>query len=196
MGATGSETGTNVDATAEPGEPTHANVGGGSSVWWRWAAPQSGTVTLSTFGSDYDTVLAVYTGAEVGQLAEVVSNDDSGGLLQSGVEFAASAGTTYRIAVDGYAGAEGNVVLTYELAGAGGGNNDRFGRAIRLIGSVGTTTGTNRGATAQPGEPVHAGTAAASRSGGAGAPRPTATPSSPPWARTSTPCWRSIRAAP
>ena len=54
-GASGSETGSNVAATAQPGEPTHAGVGGGSSVWWRWEAPQSGTATLSTFGSDFDT---------------------------------------------------------------------------------------------------------------------------------------------
>ena len=90
-GASGSALGSNVDATAQTGEPMHAGVGGGSSVWWRWRAPQSGRATLSTFGSDYDSVLAVYTGSGVGRLSEIASNDDSSGLLQSQVEFAAAA---------------------------------------------------------------------------------------------------------
>ena len=155
-GARGSETGSNVGATAQPGEPTHAGVGGGSSVWWRWQAPQGGPTTISTFGSDYDSVLAVYTGSGVRQLSEIASNDDSAGLLQSGVQFTATAGTTYHIAVDGFSGAEGNIVLNYELAGSAGGDNDNFGRAIALTGPMGVVTGTNQAATAQPGEPVHA----------------------------------------
>ena len=155
-GISGSVTGTNIDATAQPNEPVHAGVGGGKSVWWRWESPQGGPAALSTFGSDYDTVLAVYTGSSVGQLSEVASNDDSGGELQSQVEFQASGGITYHVAVDGYAGAEGNIVLNYEL-GADGRNNDNFGRAIALTGPAGVTTGSNQGATAQPGEPVHAG---------------------------------------
>jgi subtilisin family serine protease len=155
-GASGSVTGSNSGATAQPREPNHANLGGGRSVWWRWRAPQDGTATLSTLGSDFDTVLAVYTGPGVGRLTEVAKNDDSGDLLQSWVEFQATGGTTYHVAVDGYAGAEGNIVLSYELDAAGG-NNDNFGRAIVLTGAVGVTTGSNQGATAQPGELVHAG---------------------------------------
>lgn len=154
-GGSGSATGSNVDATAQAGEPTHAGVGGGSSVWWRWQAPQSGTATFSTFGSDFDTALAVYEGPGVRRLAEVASNDDGAGLLQSQVEFAAAAGTTYRIAVDGFQGAEGNVVLNYTSTGAGG--NDDFGNAIALRGPAGVTTGSNQGATVEPGEPRHAG---------------------------------------
>jgi subtilisin family serine protease len=156
-GLSGSETGTNVASTAQPGEPSHAGVGGGRSVWWSWRPTQSGTADLSTFGSDYDTVLAVYTGAGVRGLTEVASNDDSAGELQSQVQFAATAGTTYHVAVDGFAGAEGNIVLNYELNASGGGANDNFGRAIVLAGPAGVVTGSNQGATAQPGEPTHAG---------------------------------------
>ena len=155
-GAGGSAAGSNVGATEQPGEPTHAGVGGGSSVWWRWRAPQSGTASFSTFGSNYDTVLAVYTGSAVAQLSEVASNDDSAGLLESAVEFAATAGTRYRIAVDGFAGAAGNIALNYTSTGSGG-TNDAFRAAIPLRGPVGVTTGSNEGATAQPGEPRHAG---------------------------------------
>jgi Subtilase family len=154
-GSDGSATGSNVDATQENGEPVHAGVGGGSSVWWRWQAPETGAATISTFGSDYDTVLAVYTGPAVGQLTPVASNDDSLGLLQSQVEFTSVAGTTYQIAVDGFAEAQGNIVLNHSIEPAV--VNDHLANAIPLRRAVGSTTGTNRGATAQNGEPRHAG---------------------------------------
>jgi subtilisin family serine protease len=156
-GDSGSVIGSNLAATAQAGEPTHAGVGGGSSVWWRWRAPQSGRATLSTFGSDYDSVLAVYTGPGVRRLMEVASNNDSAGLLQSEVEFAATAGTLYRIAVDGSQGAEGNIVLNYASVGASA-TNDNFDDAIALRGPADVTTGSTIGATAEPGEPRHAGT--------------------------------------
>jgi hypothetical protein len=70
-------------------------------------------VTLSTQGSNFDTLLGVYTGSSVGALSLVVSNDDSqiGRTYTSLVSFNAVAGTTYRFVVDGYNGAQGNVVL-------------------------------------------------------------------------------------
>ena len=63
-------TGFNVLATKEAGEPEHAGKAGGSSVWWSWTAPNSGSVTVSTMGSDFDTLLAVYTGTVVSNLKE------------------------------------------------------------------------------------------------------------------------------
>ena len=60
-------------------------------------------------------MLAVYTGASLNALTEVVSNDDIRGPLnrQSRVAFSATTGTTYRIAVDGYAGATGAIELNW-----------------------------------------------------------------------------------
>ena len=55
--------GSNTGATRETGEPFHAGVSGGASVWWSWRAPTQGIVTISTAGSSFDTVLGVYTGA-------------------------------------------------------------------------------------------------------------------------------------
>ncbi len=104
-------TGSNVGATAEPGEPVHAGVGGGASVWWQWTASANVTTTIDTFGSNFDTVLAVYTGNAVNALTQIGSNDDAGSGLQSQVRFTAVAGTSYRIAVDGFATARGNIVL-------------------------------------------------------------------------------------
>jgi hypothetical protein len=101
-GTSGTTQGTNVGATLEPGEPQHAQVPGGASVWWRWMASVSEQVSIDTFGSGYDTVLAVYIGNAVDALEEVASNDDAG-TLQSQVVFIATAGTEHWIAVDGYA---------------------------------------------------------------------------------------------
>ncbi len=106
-----STTSTNVDSTAETGEPNHAGVSSPlNSVWWNWTAPSTGSVTINTFGSNYDTTLAVYTGSAVNSLSAIASNDDSGS-LQSAVTFTATAGTTYQIAVDGYSGSIGSFNL-------------------------------------------------------------------------------------
>src|SRR5436190_5408167 len=64
-GSTNLVTVTNTDATIEAGEPTHANASGGKSVWWSWQAPVTGSVAISTAGSSFDTLLAVYTGETI-----------------------------------------------------------------------------------------------------------------------------------
>ena len=38
--------GNNTGATSEEGEPIHAGVGNGHSVWWKWKAPASCDVTI------------------------------------------------------------------------------------------------------------------------------------------------------
>ena len=114
-GATGTASGTNKAATKEVGEPNHAGDAGGRSVWYRWTAPATGTATFNTCGSDFDTLLAAYTGTAVNALALVAGNDDTCG-LQSQVSFAVASGVTYRIAVDGYAAATGTITLGWSLA--------------------------------------------------------------------------------
>src|SRR5438045_1081690 len=47
-------TGTNVGATKEAGEPSHAGSAGGASVWWSWTAPSFGSVKIDTAGSSFD----------------------------------------------------------------------------------------------------------------------------------------------
>ncbi len=108
-GCSGSVNGTNLNASKETGEPNHLapDTGGGSrSVWYQWQPASNGSVTFTTAGSGYDTVLAVYSGNSVGSLGTaIVNNDDVGGEphdTTSRVTFTANAGTIYRIAVDGY----------------------------------------------------------------------------------------------
>ena len=116
-GCSGTVTGTNSGASKESGEPSHSPDGdaGGGSVWYHWQAPSSGSVTLKTEGSSYDTLLAVYTGNSVGGLTAIVKNDDVvlGSVVHSQVEFNATAGTIYKIAVDGWGGDAGNITLNW-----------------------------------------------------------------------------------
>jgi len=112
-GASGQVFGSNLDATKENGEPDHAGYPGGVSVWWKWTAPYNGDVVIDTFGSDFDTLLAVYMGSSVGNLDEIASNDQAAEGNQSEVSFVAVANTTYWIAVDGYYGEVGGVVLNW-----------------------------------------------------------------------------------
>lgn len=149
----GSTTGFNHDATREPGEPEHAGAPGARSVWWSWLAPVTGPVVFDTFGSDFDSVLALYTGPAVDDLTLVAANDDAEDGSQSRVEFTATQGVSYRVAVDVYAGRGGNIVLNWSP----GTPNDDFADAIVLYDHLGTTTGSNVGATKEPGEPNHAG---------------------------------------
>lgn len=115
-GTSGTAAGWNLNATLEAGEPAHAGTGGGKSVWWQWTPAASGTASFDTHGSGFDTVLAVYAGSGVSALAEVASNDDDGSAGNaSGFSFTATAGTTYRIAVDGKAAASGAVQLAWAL---------------------------------------------------------------------------------
>ena len=104
--------GSTLGATREPGEPSHAGNVGGHSLWFAWTAPASASVTVDTIGSNFDTLLAVYTGTALTNLTPLAANDDGAGInFNSRLTFAATAGVTYRIAVDGYNGASGGVVL-------------------------------------------------------------------------------------
>lgn len=107
--------GSNLGASREPGEPAHAGVRDGRSIWWTWTAPVDAAIAISTEDSDFDTVLAVYVGDELSSLRRVAENDDID--LQnprSRVAFMATEGTTYRIAVDGYGMEMGEVRLSVQ----------------------------------------------------------------------------------
>ena len=139
-----SVTGSSVDASAEAGDPS----AGGRSVWYSWTAGLTGQVTVDTCSSNFDTLLAVYSGSALGDLTTLASNDDACG-SSSTVRFQATAGTTYRIAVDGYRGATGQLQLKLNRTPG----NDDFEAAQVLTGSLPVTaSGSNVGATKQPGE--------------------------------------------
>jgi hypothetical protein len=113
-GAAINTTAMNVSMSKEPGEPFHAGNPGGKSIWWRWTAPNGGEVTISTAGSAFNTLLAVYVGPTVSNLTPVASvRNPVGGTNQ--VKFTATAFTTYNIAVDGLDGASSRINLGLNL---------------------------------------------------------------------------------
>jgi len=115
IGSVGQSVTRNDIATREAGEPNHAGRTGGNSVWWKWTVPSNGVVTISTYGSNFDTLMSIYTGASLTHLKAIISSDDEWDVKQSRVTFAVTEGTEYWVAVDGYRGAFGNVVLNWIL---------------------------------------------------------------------------------
>lgn len=106
-GATGSIAGLSVTATREAREPAHAGITGSNSVWFSWRAPATGPVRFDTAGSNFDTVLAAYTGSQLTNLAPIAADNDSGPGRTSRLAFHALAGSNYVIAVDAMSGAAG-----------------------------------------------------------------------------------------
>jgi hypothetical protein len=105
---------TNVNATAQAGEP--AFLTGGKTVWFKLTAADEGWITFDTEGTSFDTLLGVYTGSAVDNLAIVGQNDDvSASDHQSSVSFLTSVGTVYYVAVDGKLGATGNFDLNWSF---------------------------------------------------------------------------------
>jgi|GEM_PF-5736581 len=98
-------------------DPTFKNQ---HSVWYVWTAPDANQVEVNTYGSNYDTVVAVWSGA-CGSLVEAACNDDAHFSYQSKVIFTPVAGTTYYIEVMGYDDLEfGSLVVNVQAAGGVG----------------------------------------------------------------------------
>ena len=102
VNANGIKSGNNAAATFENGEPLHRGIPGGKSIWYTWTPPGTGIATLSTAGSSFDTVLAVYSGSTLPSLFPEASDEDGAGFYTSGRSFNVFAGMTYQIAIDGY----------------------------------------------------------------------------------------------
>ncbi len=118
-------TGSTASATFSDTIPATCGSSSSSPDLWFTYAPSgtSGTVSVSirTCGSDYDTVIAAYTG-NCGSLVQVTCNDDStatcgSGTLQSNINVTMNRGQTYRIRLSGFSGATGN----YSILVTGGG---------------------------------------------------------------------------
>jgi alpha-tubulin suppressor-like RCC1 family protein len=104
---------TNVQSTVRAssfGDPVPDCVTGfGNGVWYQFTAPVNGLLIVDTFGSDFDTGLAIYTGS-CDALTEAACNDDTGG-VNSQVTMPATGGTTYSILAGGYSAHVGNLVF-------------------------------------------------------------------------------------
>ncbi len=83
-------------AGKEVGEPAHAGNVGGASVWYTWTPPESGVATVHAC-CGWPPLIGVYTGSAVDSL--IPAEPALGPAL--GARVNVTAGTTYRIALDG-----------------------------------------------------------------------------------------------
>ncbi|MEY4918309.1 MAG: hypothetical protein RL616_2222, partial [Verrucomicrobiota bacterium] len=104
---------TNTESTANAssyGDPAPDCVDGfGNGVWYSFTAPVSGLTDVDTYGSDFDTGLAIYAGS-CGSLMQVDCNDDTAGFT-SELYIPTTAGVTYYFLVGGYNAHVGNLVF-------------------------------------------------------------------------------------
>jgi hypothetical protein len=158
LGATsGSLTANTAGASHEAGEPNHANVAGAHSLWYTYTAPADGFLTVSTAGSAFDTLLAVYQGSVISSLTVVgFNNNISASVPQSQVRVPVVNGQAYLIAVDGSGSASGALSLGWTFTGT----CDNAATATVIAGAGGSATASNAGATGETGEPNHGGVAA------------------------------------
>lgn len=144
--STGQQTVTTTGATVQSGEPVAFTCDGlsvtvGRTAWYTITPAAASQVTLSTAGSGFDTVLAVYTGNAVNALTQVGCNDDIAADTTSQMQFNAQAGVSYRMQVGGYAAEGGTAVLNVSSVGSPVGSpaDPRQEGPMRLGG--GTTVG-------------------------------------------------------
>lgn len=72
------------------------------TVWYRFTPPASGELSITTYGSDYDTVLGVWTGSHAALVSRACNNDFLGMGLQSQVILHVNADVDYYIEVASY----------------------------------------------------------------------------------------------
>ncbi len=167
----------NVGATPENGD-SMGPFAAGHSVWFQWTAPATAFFTVGACTASIPTVVGVFTGSELGHLTRAAEGNSSEGpncpFTERQFTFKATAGTEYKIAVDGNGFfvmgpppvTEGNFTLAIEETPVPA--NDDFADATKVLGNVSeepngarfffaNLLGYNWNATKEGGEPEHAG---------------------------------------
>lgn len=112
--------GNNVYATMETDEKDWSNLH--QSLWWHYYSPEAIILTITSCGSDFDNIYAIYdtsvlptgsatpiTFADYGDGGDAGANDCIPGNVAT---LTTTAGTDYKIQFGGYLGTVGNIVLT------------------------------------------------------------------------------------
>ena len=86
-------------------------AGGGPDRVIEFIPPQTGAYDIDTFGSDYDSAVAVFDGCD--PLSELACDDDTFG-VDGQVNVSLTAGVPVAIVVDGFLGSTGNYVLNVQ----------------------------------------------------------------------------------
>lgn len=144
----------NLFATRQSGEPKPSGATG-PTIWFKWVAPATQTVTFSTWGSHIDTVIGVYTGTSVSALTVVAVNDNANvSTKASQVSVNATSGRTYWVQAAGKTSSQTGIIKLRVHAPP---SNDKFSKARTLTVSNAAPTvalGRNAFATLETGEPT------------------------------------------
>jgi len=137
---------TNIDATRENGLPID-NGTAAASVWWRWAAPHSGTflISLTSTQSWFFPVIDMYSVTNPG-----IPYPDS---YQQRLVVSATAGQQFDLRVAGSGGGMG--VFSLSISNLLAPANDNFAAAAFINGFPASVSGSPLGATTEPLEPEH-----------------------------------------
>ncbi len=113
------------DANRTPEEMKPSCAGTESTVWYQYNPSADQNVRIDTFGSNYDTVISVWTGEP---LTEIICRDDSHDTLQSQAAVHVKANTTYYINMGGVGETSGD--LTVNIAQLPDLQNDNLAQAV------------------------------------------------------------------
>ncbi len=104
-------------ATSDADPASLCGVGIGKVVWFRYTAPSNGTLTVTTAGSSYDTVLGLLSGV-CGNWQTLACNDDdvSGVTTTSRLSYNVAGGVSYLLLVGGYASGSGSLRISANFA--------------------------------------------------------------------------------
>lgn len=108
----------NTTATREVGEPSQVAGNGGRSLWYSFSNASDGSLTVDLSGSDFDTVLEVFTGSSLSSLRLVAVSDDAASppSLTSKVVLNTTGNVTYWIRLSGYSSLDrGAVALSWSF---------------------------------------------------------------------------------
>ena len=133
-------------ATLEPGEPLPSCAPGGSTVWYSFTPAADMSIAADTLGSNFNTVLAAFTGSDLFTLQPVGCQAFGNRLVLD-----LRAGTTYHFQVGGLVGETGNLV--FNVAALVRPGNDNFANATSIASLPFTDSLSTQGATTEPGEP-------------------------------------------
>ena len=144
-----SGSGFNQTATAEADEPEHAEQAAKHSIWWKWVAPISDEIEISTTGTTFPHRMAIYGGTQIESLIPIGAASIDPSAENTPTKVNVSSGQTYMIAIDSLSDRRGFAAIQLRK------NNDDFENAIHLNGTSHTSVALSGDATSEPLEPNH-----------------------------------------
>jgi hypothetical protein len=145
---------TNHNATTQAHEQNTCGTVA-ATRWYSVTASRNTTLRADTFGSDFDTAIAVYTGSSINNLVLRACDDatdhNGKGVDLSSLTWPVRHGVQYFIQVGGYQNQTGDLHLHVQRVGRPA--NDDFANATQIGSLPASLQAGNRNATHQQGEP-------------------------------------------